>query len=147
TRSAVDPDYFATLRIPLVAGRSFSAADRAGTQPVVIVSETAARYLWPGQDAVGNSLLWHEAGTNGREAITTLRVIGVARDLRPPVGAATRDRVQFRGEGQQLIASQPAPSMLMMYVPLRQRYTPRFTILARSTGGNPIASDIRDLVK
>ena len=35
----------------------------------------------------------------------------------------------------------------MMYVPLRQRYTPRFTILARSTGGERIASGIRDLVK
>ena len=45
----VEPGYFAAMRIPLVAGRDFSAADSAGSQNVAIVSEEAARRFWPGR--------------------------------------------------------------------------------------------------
>jgi putative ABC transport system permease protein len=51
--SAVSADFFDALGIPVLAGRSFSDADRAGSPPVVIVSEGAARELWPDEDPVG----------------------------------------------------------------------------------------------
>ena len=51
--NAVEPGYFATLRIPMVAGRDFRADDREGAAQVAIVSESAARQFWPGQNAVG----------------------------------------------------------------------------------------------
>jgi predicted permease len=150
TWNAVDADFFATLRIPLVAGRGFTAADRAGTQPVIIVSETSARHFWPGQEPVGQYIAWHDLRPNGEEGVTPLLVIGVARDLRPPLGAAhgdTRERsAHNRRDGQQVTASEPAPSTLMMYVPLQQRYTPRLEILARTAGGQRMASEMRHLV-
>ena len=52
----VDTGYFATLRIPIVAGRDFAPTDTAGAPPVVIVSETLARRFWPGQPAIGKPL-------------------------------------------------------------------------------------------
>jgi len=49
----VDHRYIRTMRIPLVAGRNFSAHDTAESEKVVIINEKAARRLWPGQNAVG----------------------------------------------------------------------------------------------
>lgn len=40
-------DYFATQKIPIVAGRGFTAEDRRGGRPVVVISESAARRFWP----------------------------------------------------------------------------------------------------
>lgn len=48
----VSPGYFATLGIPLLAGRDFTAAD---TDRVIVINETAAR-RWPGNDAIGKTL-------------------------------------------------------------------------------------------
>jgi predicted permease len=50
---AVTPDYFTTLGIPLVAGRSFATTDRAGTVPVVIINAKAAALYFPQRNAVG----------------------------------------------------------------------------------------------
>ena len=50
---AVTPGYLALLRVPLLRGRHVSSADRAGTTPVVVINEAAARKYWPGQDPLG----------------------------------------------------------------------------------------------
>ena len=52
----VSPDYFRTLSIPIRSGRAFTAEDREGSRKVVVVSETTARRLWPGQDPIGRRL-------------------------------------------------------------------------------------------
>ncbi len=49
----VTPGYFETMGIPLVAGRDFTDADRAGATPVGVVDEKLARALWPGRSALG----------------------------------------------------------------------------------------------
>lgn len=51
------PDYFSTMGIRLVAGRAFTPADRFDAPGVVIVSQSLARHLWPGQNAVGRRML------------------------------------------------------------------------------------------
>jgi len=68
----IGPGYFGTMGIPLTAGRDFSAADRAKTLPVAIISKSAARALWPGQDPIGRHV------TTGAE----VEVIGVVDDVR-----------------------------------------------------------------
>jgi putative ABC transport system permease protein len=79
----VTPDYFRTLGIRLVSGRSFAGGDRAGVAPVVIVDRSAARLLWPGQDPLGHTL---ELGTSLRQGPGAPNVggevIGVVSDLR-----------------------------------------------------------------
>ena len=51
-------NYFQTLGIPLFKGRSFTLEDRIDAPPVAIVSETAARQFWPGQDPIGKRIRW-----------------------------------------------------------------------------------------
>jgi predicted lysophospholipase L1 biosynthesis ABC-type transport system permease subunit len=65
----VNTGFFEVLGIPIVAGRSFFPTDRPGQ--VVIVNETLARRFWPGQSAVGQSLV---IGNN------TAEIVGIARD-------------------------------------------------------------------
>ena len=47
------PDYFPTMAIPIVKGRGFTAADRAGALPVMLITETAAKRFFPAGDAIG----------------------------------------------------------------------------------------------
>jgi predicted permease len=70
----VTPDYFETLRIPLIQGRTFTPADRAGAPEVVIINETVARQAWPGEDPVGKHMNFG-SGTGGIE----MEVVGVVR--------------------------------------------------------------------
>jgi predicted permease len=49
----VSPRYFATMKIPLAAGRDFGEQDDAAAGPVAIVNEHFARRFWPGQEAIG----------------------------------------------------------------------------------------------
>jgi hypothetical protein len=48
----VSDDFFRTLRIPLLEGRTFSPSDGPDSPPVAIVNETARRRLWPGADPI-----------------------------------------------------------------------------------------------
>ena len=50
------PNYFATLGLPLLRGRAFSAEDRQGSPPVVVISSSLANHFWKGADPVGNRL-------------------------------------------------------------------------------------------
>jgi putative ABC transport system permease protein len=54
--SGITPAYFATLKIPVVAGRAFTEHDIANTQRVVIISESVARRFWPGENPIGRSM-------------------------------------------------------------------------------------------
>ena len=72
----VSPSYFTTFELPVLRGRAFTDADRNGAPRVVILSESAARYYWPGRDPVG------ERVTMGRSAASTLTVVGVVPDTR-----------------------------------------------------------------
>jgi hypothetical protein len=51
----VSPEYFDVFGVPIVRGRSFTAAERDGEHPVVIVSESMARTLWPNGSGVGET--------------------------------------------------------------------------------------------
>jgi putative ABC transport system permease protein len=73
------PDYFATMHIPITRGRAFTAADRADAAKALIVSETAARRLWPNENPLGKHI---KVGQGGFEAGDGAEVIGVAGDTR-----------------------------------------------------------------
>src|SRR5208283_4641324 len=55
-RGIVGPGYLQTLRTPLLAGRDFTGADTADTQPVTIVNQAFVNRYWPGQDAIGKRI-------------------------------------------------------------------------------------------
>jgi putative ABC transport system permease protein len=53
-----DPQFFRAAGIPLVGGREFAATDQPGSGKVVIVNQTLADRLFPGEDAVGKRIAW-----------------------------------------------------------------------------------------
>src|SRR5215213_918087 len=58
---AITPDYFQTLQIPLKAGRTFTEQDNLQNTKVVIVNETMARRLWPGESPIGRRFtIWRD---------------------------------------------------------------------------------------
>jgi putative ABC transport system permease protein len=57
TVSVVLPDYFRAMRIPLVRGREFSAAEEGQERQVVIINEALARQYFPGEDPLGQQLI------------------------------------------------------------------------------------------
>ncbi len=81
----VSPEFFAVLEIPIIAGRNFTVDEAREGAPVAIVSETAARSLWPKGDAVGRQIrIQHDAQTDWGEPLPQFpaaRVVGVARDI------------------------------------------------------------------
>jgi predicted permease len=79
-RHYVGPDHFRTLGIDVVRGRAFTPEDRLGRPRVAIVSETAARRLWPGQDPIGHRIaLGSPFGADPTEP--PWEVVGVASDV------------------------------------------------------------------
>jgi predicted permease len=69
----VTPDYFRAMGIRLLSGRFFDGHDAAGTLPVVILDQSLAHALFPGQEAVGRRIL---------NDVTWQTVIGVVADTR-----------------------------------------------------------------
>ena len=53
---SISPDYFQVMRIPLKRGRLFTAADRTGASGVAVISESSARAIFPGEDAIGKHI-------------------------------------------------------------------------------------------
>jgi predicted permease len=104
--------YFATLEIPLLAGRTFTDADDASSAPVAIVDETLARRYWPGGSPVGRQAL---IGALAREPATIVGVVGGVPD----------ERLGSPGAGH-------------VYFPLLQLNQRRMTLVLR-TEGDPAA--------
>jgi putative ABC transport system permease protein len=72
-RYAVTPRYFDTMKIPLRRGRLLDARDRAGAQPVVVISESLARRGFPGLDPIGQRM---HVGPTDRPWFTVVGVVG-----------------------------------------------------------------------
>ena len=82
---------FRDVRILCIAGRDFTDDDRQGTQAVAIVGEGTARRLWPGKDAVGQTLFVHTPSPAGpAPPPTPLTVVGVVGDVAFEGFAASR---------------------------------------------------------
>jgi putative ABC transport system permease protein len=72
---AVTPEFFSTLRVPLVAGRFFSAADTPAAPPVMIMSAGTARRFF-GADPLGRTLLLPADNPSGHETVTLVGIVG-----------------------------------------------------------------------
>jgi putative ABC transport system permease protein len=86
---AISPGFFAALGVPIIAGRDFNDLDGQSKEPVVIVSETLARRMFPNQDAVNRHVYWTDPvlqffpGTALEKSRLTAphRIIGVTADI------------------------------------------------------------------
>jgi putative ABC transport system permease protein len=120
------PDYFRTTGIPLLEGRGFTTADRAGAPPVIVVNETMARLHWPGRSPLGERIKrgWPQDDEPFRE------IVGVVGDV-PQDG----------------LAATPLPEV---YFPYGQQRPSYLTLVARTSGdpmrlARPLVREIRGL--
>lgn len=89
--NAVSPGYFATLGVPLVAGREFTAADRAGSHKVAIVNETFAKHFFGDRNPVGRRM------TPGAGNVTPdIEIVAVVRDSKHSSLRERTDRFYYR---------------------------------------------------
>ena len=124
----VSPEFFAALNLPIRRGRPFTAADRAGSAPVAIVSQSFADKFFVGREAVGERI----QTTRG-----TFDIVGVANDLSTGVG--------------------PIPFFPTVYIPATQesaslsgpgRGFDRMQLLVRSSGDPAsVSAELRQIVR
>ncbi|MEO8370924.1 MAG: FtsX-like permease family protein, partial [Candidatus Solibacter sp.] len=78
----ISPGFFASLGVPIIAGRDFNDADRKGAEMVVIVSQSLARRMFPNQDAVNRHMLWTDPILKFIDLSgAPRRIVGVAADV------------------------------------------------------------------
>jgi predicted permease len=115
---AVSAGYFATLRIPILAGRAFSDADDDSAPRAAVVSAAMAARYWPDREAVGQTF---HVGTRTSPPVL---VVGVAADVNNFSPFQT-----------------PVP---VFYLPLSQHFTPFVTLQVRSTlPESTVVQDVR----
>jgi predicted permease len=95
---SVTPGFFEAAGVRLVEGRRFQETDDTNTGPVVVVDDLLAKRAWPGQSAVGRTLLV-DPGSSGH-AKTTASVVGVVGHLRLRSVTATQSEEVFFSERQ-----------------------------------------------
>ncbi len=146
---AATPEYFEILGVRIVQGRALTAADERGA-PVVVVNETMARTVWPGESAVGKCIRigfdpdfdpatatgppWPSAKVACRE------VVGVARD--------TRQRSLVPTEGETHLMQYYVPRTQVPHPPFIQKSGPPIwgLLLRTSLDTASIAPAVRRIV-
>jgi putative ABC transport system permease protein len=111
----VTPDYFHTLRIPLVEGRFFTPYDDETAPDVLIINESLARVHWPDESPVGKRVSFE-----GQEG-PWLEIVGVVGDTR-----------------HYAVDAMPSPALYMPHAQKRWDWTSWLNVIVR-TDGDPVA--------
>jgi putative ABC transport system permease protein len=123
-KSAVSPDYFRAIGIPIVRGRPFTNRDTAQSQGVAILTENLARRLWEGQDPLGKRI---RIGFGPSDEEPWLSVVGIVREVK-----------------QDALSEEGAAAI---YVPVRQTPTPfllsQMTFVVRGSNPSTLAPSLR----
>ncbi|MGH9958065.1 MAG: FtsX-like permease family protein, partial [Pyrinomonadaceae bacterium] len=107
----VSADYFKTMRVPILKGRTFTRDEDAQGKPVVLIDENLARRFWPGEEAVGKHIAY--------DSPTQHEVIGVVKEVK-------------------LYGSEARP-LIKIYTPMGRAAVQGPTLSVRTTASNPEA--------
>jgi putative ABC transport system permease protein len=120
---SVTPGFFATLQLPIVAGRAFTDGDREGTLPVAIVNRAFAAKYFPGTDPIGRRI---RLGTS-KSTAPWLTIVGIVPDV-------------FGGQNDN-------PKPPAFFQPFAQAHT-NFAYISARTAGPPlgITGPVREAV-
>src|SRR5215475_1186422 len=88
--NSATPDYFRTMRIPLLKGRVFTGQDTGQSPAVVVISETMAQRFWPGEDPLGQRITIHDGGPN------PCQIVGIVGDVKRELGSAVIEPMMYR---------------------------------------------------
>ncbi|HKE87666.1 MAG TPA: ABC transporter permease, partial [Vicinamibacterales bacterium] len=130
----VEPGYFQTVGIRLIAGRDFTNDDGPGSELVVIVGQRTATRLWADRDPIGQLVsirapqgpdvaVLNSVDPKERKPEQHLRVVGVVGEL------------DFGNRGESV--------PFAIYAPLQQKYLPQVTMLVRRNDGRTMPQDLR----
>ena len=118
---SVYPEHFETMGIEILEGRALNQFDREGTMNVAVISENAARLVWPGQSALGKRLKWGGVDSKG----PWFTIVGVAattryRELAQPRASVYLSAAQFVDGANSLAIRLSSPEAAFVG-PLRDR--------------------------
>jgi hypothetical protein len=128
------PGLLETLGLPLTHGRGIEHSDVAGSDPVVLVTASAARRLWPGQSGVGKRIT-----CCGQPYFRT--VVGVISDPVTSLGTS-----QAMDVGASLAQQGEGGVGTYVLVPSAQHYRPDMVVAIRTTSGEAVVSGLRQAV-
>ena len=77
--NVVTPDYFKTMRVPLLRGRAFTDRDDSAASPVAIVTESFAKQFFPGEDPIGKRITPNGSVEPGKPPVR--EIVGVVADM------------------------------------------------------------------
>jgi putative ABC transport system permease protein len=98
-----NPDFFRAAGIPLLSGRPFATTDRMGSGMVVIINQTLADLLFPGEDPVGQRIAWTG---------DVLRFAPISGDWRTVIGVAGNTQDDGLDAGPRLVVFMPFAQMV-----------------------------------
>lgn len=114
--NAVSSEYFRTLDVIVIKGRSFTDEDGPASPPVVMINETMANRYWPGEDPLSKFIQTPRLHTGERK----IQIIGIVRDSK-----------------YYDLAEEARP---MMYFPLDQEYSGDLSLLIRTAPHSPLTA-------
>ncbi|HZU22323.1 MAG TPA: FtsX-like permease family protein, partial [Terriglobales bacterium] len=144
----ISPGFFATLGLPIIAGRDFNDGDRNGTEPVAIVSQSLAEQMFPNGDALNHHVIWTDPVLKFIPVSweSTRRIVGIVPDIdntdfapRPTITIYHPvDQDQFNAGGRLLVETQSDPYALVQ---------PITRIIRRLSAEQPVenASTLEDI--
>jgi len=109
------PDYFKTLGIALLKGRTFAETDNEKAVPVAVISQSLARHHWPTEDPVGKRISFDQGET-------WVQIVGVVGDVRefgldkPPVDELYTPMAQTPSPGNLLVRTAADPTSVAAQV-------------------------------
>jgi putative ABC transport system permease protein len=119
----ISPGFFATLGLPVIEGRDFNDADRDGSEPVAIISQTLAEQMFPKGGALGHHVMWTDPVLKFASSVhpEPRRIIGIVPDIdngnlvpRPTMTVYHPfDQEQFVGGGRLLVHARSDPYALV----------------------------------
>lgn len=121
--NGVTPSFLPTLKTKLVAGRNFAATDTLTSPPVVIINETMARTLFPGEDPIGRRI--GGADANNR---AWAEIVGVMPDLRFAIAVLA------------------PPANFQVLRPLSQETWNYVTVAVRARGAETLAGPMQRII-
>lgn len=118
-RHYVSPDYFKTMRVPIIRGRGLDRNDRAGGRAVVVINEAAAQRFWSGEDPIGKRV-WFDGAAAFSSPEASAEIVGIVGN----------------------VAYQPLhehPIQPDFFTAFAQFTYPNRMVLVRATAGDPLA--------
>jgi hypothetical protein len=108
----VTPEYFQTLRIPLLHGRNLAASDSADAPTVCIIDRQAAERFFPGQEPIGQQIAMYTGWATIVGVVGTVRATTLEEGSRPVVYYSLPQVPFFPQAAAVVRSSIPAPAII-----------------------------------